>query len=108
MREEYFVNIAFDTGIKSYLSIENKEGIKYNSFLVVVIRLLVLIYGEADILNPFYLNNKVVFLNNLAKYGMAKSDIAVFKEEFLNYYKFEVQNINGRIRATVKTKEPLF
>ena len=56
MKEEYFVNIAIQKAIKQYLaSINNKDSINFNSFLVVIIRILVLIYGYADIINPFYL-----------------------------------------------------
>ena len=105
MREDYFVNVAIESALKLYLkSKDNPESIKYNSFLVIVIRILVLIYGEADLYNPYYLNNKVAFLNNLGKYGMAKSDIAMFKEDLLNYFKFEVENV----KRNIKQKNPYF
>lgn len=92
MKEGYFINVAFTKAIQSYLaSYNNKDGILYNSFQVVVIRILALIYGRLDLLNPYYLNNSVVFFNNLAKYGMNRSDLAMFKEEFLNYYQFELE-----------------
>ena len=61
MKEDYFVNIAIEQAIKLYLSCKNdKKSITYNCFLVVIIRALALIYGETDILNPYYLNNKVI------------------------------------------------
>ena len=105
MREDYFVNIAFTEGIKLYLSSKNNpDSITYNSFLVVIIRVLALIYGEPDILNPYYLNNKVAFLNNLARYGMNKSDVALFKDEVLNYYEYEIKNNS----ETVKVVNPYF
>lgn len=105
MKEEYFVNIAISRAIELYLSSsKNKDSILYNSFLVVTVRILAFIYGELDVLNPYYLNNSVAFFNNLAKYGMSRADIAIFKEEFLNYYKFEEENNNGKI----KFKNPYF
>ncbi len=105
MNEDYFINIAFDKALKLYIkSRDDKESVTYNSFLVVVIRLLVLIYGEADLLNPYYLGNKVVFLNNLSKYGMSNSDVALFKEELLSYYNFEIANN----KDTIKVKNPYF
>ena len=56
MREEYFVNIALDKSIKKYLALENnKDSVEYNTFPVIVIRILALIYGKLDILNPYYL-----------------------------------------------------
>ena len=105
MKEEYFVNIGISRAIELYLSSsKNKDSILYNSFLVVTVRILAFIYGELDVLNPYYLNNSVAFFNNLAKYGMSRADIAIFKEEFLNYYKFEEENNNGKI----KFKNPYF
>lgn len=105
MKEEYFVNIAISRAIELYLSSsKNKDSILYNSFLVVTVRILAFIYGGLDVLNPYYLNNSVAFFNNLAKYGMSRADIAIFKEEFLNYYKFEEENNNGKI----KFKNPYF
>ena len=105
MREEYFINIAFDTAIKNYIANKsNPNNIIYNSFLVVVIRILVLIYGEADLLNPYYLNNEIAFLNNLGKYGLTKSDIVVFKDELFNFYKLSLMNN----KQEIKQKNPYF
>ena len=103
MKGTYFVNIAFTEAIKSYLaSSENEDCLTYNSFLVVVIRILALIYGRLDILNPYYLNNSVAFFNNLAKYGMSRADIALFKEELLNFYNFDLENE----KRNIKLKNP--
>lgn len=106
MKEEgYFINVALDKAIKDYISSsKTQDGILYNSFLVVTIRILALIYGKLDILNPYYLNNSVVFFNNLSKYGMSQIDIALFKEELLSYYEFE--NINNE--RNIKIKNPYF
>ncbi len=105
MKEEYFVNEAIDKAIKTYLSnINNSSGLVYNSFLVITIRILVLIYGRLDILNSYYLKDNVLFINNLTKYGMKKSDITLFKEEFLNYYLYEIQNE----KQPIKKSNPYF
>lgn len=99
MKESYFINVALETAIKSYLiGSKDKDGILYNSFEVVVIRILALIYGELDILNPYYLKDEVAFLNNLAKFGMSRADVALFKEDFLNYYNLEKQNKDLKIK----------
>ena len=89
MREECFVNIAFEESIKSY---------------IVIIRILILIYGKLDILNPYYLKNSVVFMSNLSKFGVSKSEIALFKDEFLKFYEFEKENEKRKI----KIKNPYF
>ena len=105
MREEYFINIAIDKAIKTYIATKNQpNNVNYNSFLVVVIRILVLIYGEADILNPYYLNNDIAFLNNLAKYGLSKSDVVIFKDELFNFYQFALENN----KKNIKERNPYF
>ena len=105
MREEYFVNIAFEESIKLYLtSLSNKDSLAYNTFPVVVIRLLALIYGKLDIVNPYYLKNSVAFMNNLGKYGVSNSRIALFKDEFQKFYEFEQANSKRKI----KQKNPYF
>lgn len=105
MREEYFVNISFEESIKLYLtSLSNKDSLAYNTFPVVVIRLLALIYGKLDIVNPYYLKNSVAFMNNLGKYGVSNSRIALFKDEFQKFYEFEQANDKRKI----KQKNPYF
>lgn len=105
MTKGYFINIAVDTALKDYInSKSNKDSLAFNSFLVVVIRILTLIYNESDILNPYYLQNPVAFINNLGKYGKSKIDITSFLEEILTYYEFEIKNKNSKI----KFKNPSF
>lgn len=101
MKDGYFINEAVEKAIVAYIdSSKNPNGILYSSFIVVTFRILELIYGRLDILNPYYLNNSVAFFNNLAKYGMSKEDIALFKEEFLSYYNFERENEKRKIKAS--------
>ena len=105
MREECFVNIAFEESIKSYIvNANNPNSVLYNTSFVVIIRILILIYGKLDILNPYYLKNSVVFMSNLSKFGVSKSEIALFKDEFLKFYEFEKENEKRKI----KIKNPYF
>jgi len=107
MKERYFVNEAIDKAIEMYIDSYNarqQDGFLYNSFLVVTIRILTLIYGKLDILNPFYINNSVTFFNNLGKYGVSKADLTLFAEELLRYYNFECENKDRKIRL----KNPYF
>lgn len=104
MRDECFVNIAVDNAIKSYLtSSKDSDSILFNSFYVVVIRALILIYGK-DIIEAYNNKNSVLFMNILSKYGMSVADVAVFKEEFLNFFNFEEENSKRKI----KLKNPYF
>ncbi len=99
------MNLAFDNSIKMYLNYKNnKDSLMFNTFPVVVIRILALIYGNLDIVNPYYLKNKVAFINNLSKYGVKSSQIALFKDDFLRAYEFEEENRNNKI----KLKNPYF
>ena len=85
-----FINEAFTNALSEYLSSKKSpEGIRYNSFLVVVIRLLTIIYDELDILNPFYLNNEMSLNNNMKKYGYPEEDIEEFKKILQRYYENE-------------------
>ncbi len=88
MNEQLFINEAIDSAIRKY--IKCKEGMneaELDSFECVVIRALVLIYGELDILNPFKINNEKNFNDNLKKFGLSETTLLEFKERFFNFYK---------------------
>lgn len=105
MKDKEFVNKAITEAIKTYIDAKDKpNSLVYNSFLVVTIRILALIYGKTDILNPYYLDNSVVFFQNLSKYGVDKESIALFKEEFLAFYEFDLKND----KRTIKLQNPHF
>jgi len=92
--KSFFINEAFDKGINDYLiSRDKKESILYNSFLVVVIRMLINIYGELDIINPFKVKNDTAFMNNLMKYGASKYDCNRLKYLLDSYYNVEINNV---------------
>ena len=100
MKEDIFINIAFDNAFKSFfISRQDKDSLLYNSFNVIVIRILILIFGEESISKLYKEKNSVAFLNFLSKYGMSKADIALFKEDFLNYYNFEQKNELQKIKV---------
>ena len=91
--KSFFINEAFDKAIKDYNSSKSSpEGVLYNSFLVMVIRMLVNIYNEADIINPSIVNNENAFDNNLMKYGASKEDVDKLKRYLDGYYLIEKRN----------------
>jgi len=91
--KSFFINEAFDKAINDYLiSKDKEESILYNSFLVVVIRMLINIYGELDIINPFQVKNETAFNNNLMKYDATKEDVANLKRFLDDYYIIEKRN----------------
>ena len=83
-----FVNDAFTYAVNEYLNCRrNKEGIKTNSFFVVVIRLLSIIYDELDIIGPFFNKNEKLLKDNLGKYSLSEEQINAFFNYLNNYYK---------------------
>ncbi len=102
---QVFINEAFTKAINDYLnSVDNPKGIVYNSFLVVVIRLLIIIYSELDIVNPMVINDEELLKNNLAKYGYSKNSLDIFFSDLQVYYDFEKDNEN----KIIKIKNPYF
>ncbi len=94
MNEQRFINEAIDAAIRKY--IKSKEGMneaELDCFECVVIRALILIYGELDILNPFKINNEKNFNDNLKKFGLNETSLLEFKERFLNFYKNAMDTI---------------
>ena len=91
--KSFFINDALDKAIKDYLSSKNKpEGLLYNSFLVCVVRMLINIYGELDIINPYQIKNEKAFDDNLMKYGAKREEIDNFKRLLDGYYLIDKRN----------------
>ena len=70
MDNKVFINNAINKAMNDYLNGEkNPEGIMFNSFYAVVIRLLTCIYDETDMINQFYAMDEDGFINTLKMYG---------------------------------------
>lgn len=103
--DKVFINEAFSKAISDYQSsVDNPQGIKYNSFLVVVIRLLVSIYSELDIINPYMMEDEELLKLNLAKFNYNKVNIELFLSNLELFYDYEVVNEKKKI----KSKNPYF
>lgn len=89
MENNIFINQAFTNAIQLYITNKDKvENIEFSSFPVLVIRSLIAIYGELDIINPYRTNNENRmggFNSNLTKFGFSKEELEKFKEEFQKY-----------------------
>ena len=100
-----FINPTLTQAINDYLNSKEKENsILYNSFLVVCIRLLIVIYSETDIINPFTMNSVDTLKNNLKKFGYSENNINLFFENLANYDKFQKENSN----VAIKKPNPYF
>ena len=97
--DKVFINNAFTKACDCYLdSNDNVKGVMYNSFLVVVIRMLVSIYSELDIINPKVMGDEELLKENLDKFGYSKMDIEVFLSNIELFYEFENANNNDKFR----------
>ena len=91
--ESYFINKAFDEAISNYMNnLDKSEGVIFNSFLVVFIRMLVNIYGYNDIVTPYKEKNENKFYVNLMKYGAKKENIDNLKRLVECFYTIDERN----------------
>ncbi len=91
MNDNVFINEALNESLLLYLDVKDKKySLEYNSFLCCVVRLLILIYGEENIISSFKNKDVDGFSSLLIKYGMSIEDCSSFVnnlEKFYNFYK---------------------
>ena len=90
MEGTLFINEAIHKAISDYLKFRNypSRG-EFQSFLVMVVRTLTLIYGELDIENPFRTNSERGFDINLKKFGLSDEMLKDFKNQMQIYFQNE-------------------
>ena len=89
------LSFPFSKAVNNYTkSNDNVQGVMYNSFLVVVIRSLISIYSELDIINPMVIGDEELLKENLAKFGYDKTDIEVFLSNLQLFDDFLFNNYN--------------
>ena len=90
---QFFINEAFDKAVNDYLkSADQPQGIVYNSFLVVVARILIIMYSELDILNSLAINDEELLKKNLMRFGYSASSLEIFFSNLQQYYDIEKEN----------------
>lgn len=103
--DKVFINEAFTKAINDYQNgIENVQGVTYNSFLTVVLRCLISIYSELDIINPKVMDDAELLKDNLCKFGYSKTNIEVFLSNLQLFLDFEKENE----KRSIKNKNPYF
>jgi len=89
MGEYIFINPTFTSAINMYMTYKQAgDNPVFSSFPVMVIRALIAIYGELDIINPFRTNNENRmggFDTNITKFGFSNQSLQNFKESFQKY-----------------------
>lgn len=102
---QVFVNEAFSKAVDNYLkSSDNVQGVMYNSFMVVVIRMLVCMYSELDIVNPMVVGDTDLLYKNLTKFGYSKDSLNIFFSNLQLFYEIETTNES----SDKKQKNPYF
>lgn len=84
-----FINEALTKAIEIYLKYkDNPEHPDFHTFPVQVVKTLVYIYGELDIINPYITQNEHNlggFDNNITKFGYDSDKLEDFKNLFLTF-----------------------
>lgn len=109
MADRYiFVNNAInDSIIRYYQTKSEPHSLNYNTFLVSVMRMIVLLYGELDITNCYHTKNERGmggFDTNMTKYGYPQKELEKFKVNFEKYYEFDMR----QRKLHIKRKNPFF
>lgn len=101
MNNDIFIKVSLDAAIKKYLLFRNKKDASLASdFLVYVICMLIYIYSETDILNPYINrqnNGEDGFRNNLGKFGLQPAKINKFLNDLEGYYETDHYNKVNRL-----------
>ncbi len=89
MKDYIFINQAFTDAINMYISSKQTgDHPDFSAFQVIVIRSLIAIYGELDIINPYRTNNESRMGGldaNLTKFGFPINKLQQFKADLQNY-----------------------
>ena len=84
MNQNIFVNDAINEGILNYIN-----NINSDDFITIIIKTLISIYGELDIINPYKTNTESglgSFDENITKYGYKLEELSLFKQNVMNFY----------------------
>lgn len=91
-----FINPVLSHAIEVYLKYkDHPENPLFQEFTVNVIKTLVFIYGELDILNPYITHNEQMmggFDSNITKYGFPVEKLQDFKNQFMVYAEQKEKN----------------
>ncbi len=101
--ENLFICSALNDALKLYIDSKDKKGsLEYNNFMCSVIRMLVLIYGEEDIIDSYEKNDTELFDSLLTKYGYSIEEINNFKVIFEKFYRFDLRQQHKAIKKKNK------
>lgn len=103
MENNVFLNKAFNESFKLYIDNKDKvDSLEYNSFMCVVVRLLVMIYGEDDIINYYKAYDENSFNTLMLKYGCSVEDYSSLVNNYGKYYNFGLKQEKKAIKKKNK------
>lgn len=102
MQDNVFVNKAVSDAIQLYLNSKNNiYSLEYNKFLCVVVRMLILIYGE-DIIKGYENKDVLFWENTMLKYGFEKKNYDQFIFSLDKFYNFDIRQQKKSIKKKNK------
>ncbi len=105
MQNNIFINDAIDSSFKLYVSSKDKkDSLNYNKFLCVIIRMLVLLFGEEEILECYEKKDEESFKNVITKYGTTEDEYKNFISTLEKFYNFN----NRQEKKSIKKKNKYF
>ena len=92
---KYFINEAFTFILNQYIQNNEKPQLQaHDNAQMRILKTLIFIYNEIDIVNPYKTNNEKGlggFDENIIKYGYSRNELEKFKRDVLNFYNKEVE-----------------
>ncbi len=86
---DVFINKTITNGINSYLLKNNNKSYYVGYYYeLIIIEILVNIYGEFNIINPYKIKYDKLFINNLKVYGLTTTDLSQFFNALEDYDKW--------------------
>ena len=98
MNTNIFVNEAITSGIENYLNKVNDDD-----FMTIVIKTLISIYGELDIINPYKTKNESIIIGYFSGSITHDSDIEMIKDALI---KILNENKNVKLLLLGELSEP--
>lgn len=101
MPMKVFANCGIQNGIENYLKFHSGEDInKIHIFEFCVVKVLVNIYGEINIINPYKLGKEDSFKKNLMNYELSESEMEMFIKYMGDYDKW-LNNKEGSLKTSL-------
>ena len=99
-----FINPSLSKAIEDYLKYKDNPSDEHNfDYLVSIVRTLIYIYGELDIINPYITQNEHSmggFDNNIVKFGFPSDLLEDFKNSFVTYDQEVANNAKPNVSFT--------